>query len=450
VQAYRAEPSRERRLWLVYALRCVKDGWPEGARLEVARWTQRTMGASSVGMSFEGYLRRLRDDVAAGLSQAERAELEADAEASAAALAPAAAAAAAAAEPRDLDRTLVHVEHVLRAPDRSLEDGARIYSELCAACHLRGALGKAVGPDLTTVGGRFGLRDLLESMAAPSRTISDQYRGVNVFLDDGDVVSGLPLLDDGTTLVLVESSGARREIDASRITSRRPAAKSVMPDGLLERLTPEQIADLCAWLLDDRAALALAGAPGDPVAPAASTSPIDYSAWRTLFDGASLAGFTADPQHWSVVEGTILGRGAGVDAASPLLLAEAPADFTLEFEMKLGAPDLPAGLVFRARASESGGLAGYRAAAGSDQWGALFDDSGRGFLARVKQEVWWPLPDRAAWNHWLVSCRGSRISVRLNGVVTVDLDDPDGPREGAIGFALPAGGTVLVRNVRMR
>jgi len=431
-RAYRDEPSREQRIAYAYALRCVRGPWPEGARLELCRWLERESTARSVGMSFEGYLRRTRDDVAAGLTPEEQATLAA--EAAAARAAPPAAAAPAAAEPRDLDRTVEFVARTLAAPRRSLADGALVYQEACGRCHLRNEVGANVGPDLTTAGARFGLRDLLETMIVPSRTISDQYRGLNVFLADGDIVTGLPLLDDGRRLVLVDTSGARVEIPADRIASRRPASKSVMPDGLLDPLTLEQVADLCAWILSP----APVAAPAEP-------------SWRPLFDRRSLAGLEGDPSHWRVEEGVIVGRAEGLAAPSRLLASGAWSDFVLEFDLRLGAPDQLTGLLFRGRDDGRGGFAGYRAGAGERLWGTLLEEGGRGVVAPVKDEIWWPLPDLSGWNHYVVAAVGPRVTIELNGTVTVDLSDPEGAAGGRLGFELPAGarGELRIKNLRV-
>src|SRR5262249_10955576 len=60
----------------------------------------------------------------------------------------------------------------------------------CAACPRFGGGGGGVGPDLTAVAGRFGVRDLLEAIVEPSKVISDQYAAVSIATKDGRVVTG--------------------------------------------------------------------------------------------------------------------------------------------------------------------------------------------------------------------------------------------------------------------
>ena len=64
---------------------------------------------------------------------------------------------------------------------RDLERGRRLYGAVaCAVCHRFGEEGGGVGPDLTAVAGRFGVRDLLEAIVEPSKVISDQYAAITI------------------------------------------------------------------------------------------------------------------------------------------------------------------------------------------------------------------------------------------------------------------------------
>ena len=60
---------------------------------------------------------------------------------------------------------------------RDFDKGRNLFGEAkCFVCHRFNNEGGGLGPDLTVVSGRFGPRDLLESIIEPSKVISDQYR----------------------------------------------------------------------------------------------------------------------------------------------------------------------------------------------------------------------------------------------------------------------------------
>lgn len=423
--AFVKEPSRVEQIWLVYCLRCCKEGFTPEIRVALARWLDHAIADWSGGASFEGYLRYLRGDVDHLLTESERATLAAEA------AKPAATGVVAASdqEPRDLDVVTTFVERTRDDSRRSLPEGARLFKKSCASCHQIAGRGKSVGPELTTAAGRFRVRDLLEAILAPSRTISDQYRATNFFLKDGDIVSGIPTLDDGKRVIVVESTGLPKELASDAIASRRVAVKSLMPEGLLDGMTLEEIGDLVGFVM--------AGQAIDP--PAENAPPL----WKPI-DVTNPGGPTdSTAQH--------------ATAMAPL--TDAPlADFMIEYEIRLADPRASGGLEFRATKAADGSLHGDRAVAGAEMWGALVDDGGRGTIQKPKFEIWHTLADLHGWNHFLVTASGDRITIEHNGVATVDLTDPAGARAGLLGFIhplAPAGPAAIdtgfaVRNVRLR
>jgi cytochrome c5 len=67
----------------------------------------------------------------------------------------------------------------------SVETGKTLFEKTCSGCHIFGDIGASVGPDLSTVGSRFGKREILDSILWPSHTISDQYAMTTFELEDG-------------------------------------------------------------------------------------------------------------------------------------------------------------------------------------------------------------------------------------------------------------------------
>jgi putative heme-binding domain-containing protein len=114
----------------------------------------------------------------------------------------------------------------------------------CLECHKFGAQGTGVGPDLTTVSSRFRPAEILEAIVEPSKVVSDQYKSVDVVTIDGKVYNGMPVVSDGANLVLLLSDGSKATVPKSDIDSRRESRVSVMPTGLIDTLSRQEIADL--------------------------------------------------------------------------------------------------------------------------------------------------------------------------------------------------------------
>jgi putative heme-binding domain-containing protein len=139
--------------------------------------------------------------------------------------------------------------------------GERHYNAAqCAKCHRYGDRGEAIGPDLTSVARRFAKKEILEAILFPSHVVSDQYASKRVLLTDGRSLSGL-VAEQGDRISLVTSTGERIEIDKDEIDEMKPSNVSVMPDGLLNDLSSEQIAELFAYLTQP-AVVAKRPAPG--------------------------------------------------------------------------------------------------------------------------------------------------------------------------------------------
>jgi putative heme-binding domain-containing protein len=118
----------------------------------------------------------------------------------------------------------------------------------CVSCHSIGYLGGKVGPDLTRIGAVRAERDLLESILFPSASFVQSYEPVIAETSDGDVHSGILRKNDSEEVVLV--AGPEQEIRLARkdVKVMRPGAVSVMPAGLDQQLSPQEMADLVAFL----------------------------------------------------------------------------------------------------------------------------------------------------------------------------------------------------------
>ncbi len=127
--------------------------------------------------------------------------------------------------------------------------GAVVYAKAqCIKCHRFGERGDGIGPDLTTVSRRFQKREILESVLFPSQVISDQYASKSVLRTDGRTVWGLVAEQADGSLVVTQSDATKVSVAKDEIDAVTPIKKSAMPEGLLNTLTLEEIADLFAYL----------------------------------------------------------------------------------------------------------------------------------------------------------------------------------------------------------
>jgi putative heme-binding domain-containing protein len=109
-------------------------------------------------------------------------------------------------------------------------------------------VGGKVGPDLTRVGSIRTERDLLESIVFPSSSFVQSFEPMIVETTDGDVKSGILRKNDGEEVLLVTGPDQQVRISRKEIKSMRPGKLSVMPAGLDQQLTPQELTDLVTFL----------------------------------------------------------------------------------------------------------------------------------------------------------------------------------------------------------
>lgn len=118
----------------------------------------------------------------------------------------------------------------------------------CSACHAMGYLGGRIGPDLTHIGRIRTERDLLEAILFPSASFVRSYEPVTVLTYSGQTASGLVLRDTPEEMVLATGVDTQVRIAREEIEEIWPGKVSIMPAGLDKLLTPQELADLVAFL----------------------------------------------------------------------------------------------------------------------------------------------------------------------------------------------------------
>lgn len=130
--------------------------------------------------------------------------------------------------------------------DADLQRGEKLFeTKSCLRCH-NGR--KALGPDLSGVGQRFSNKDLMISIVNPSRDVSPRYQTTLITTLEGKTYSGLVVYESIDGLLLRDAMNRTFRIEAADIELRETLGTSLMPAGLLNQSTDQEIADLLAYL----------------------------------------------------------------------------------------------------------------------------------------------------------------------------------------------------------
>jgi putative heme-binding domain-containing protein len=243
--------TQEDQMDLARSLRFLRTGWKPQTRRAYFEWVVRAQ-AYKGGDNMRLVIDEFKNDALVRVAVQDRPAIEAM---FAAPVPEQVSAASAKPRPFVKEWTMAEVAPLLdkKLKNRDFEHGKQMFAAAnCFACHRFGNDGGAVGPDLSTLAGRFSARDILESVLEPSRVISDQYAAVTVTTTSGKVITGRVVNYKGKSMQIntnMLDPGATEGVIRDEIESMETSKVSMMPTGLLNTLNEAELLDLFAFLL---------------------------------------------------------------------------------------------------------------------------------------------------------------------------------------------------------
>ena len=127
------------------------------------------------------------------------------------------------------------------------EQGRDLYLDRCASCHRIGDTGVTVGPALTEIG-RKSRETLLYDILDPNAAADSEYLAHTVVDETGTLHTGVVLRETDQEIALLLMGGEERVFRKDRIRRFTSSGLSLMPEGLEQGLTPQDMSDLLAFL----------------------------------------------------------------------------------------------------------------------------------------------------------------------------------------------------------
>ncbi len=147
----------------------------------------------------------------------------------------------------DFIAQIADVEAKLKAGTGNPYAGEALFMEKCASCHKLFFKGGKIGPELTAYQ-RDNLGTMLISIVHPNAEIREGFQYFSVTTHDGRSLSGFLVERDAQILVLRGLEGEDITVRQADVRLLTPLGRSLMPEGLLTGMTPQQLRDLFAYL----------------------------------------------------------------------------------------------------------------------------------------------------------------------------------------------------------
>jgi putative heme-binding domain-containing protein len=125
-------------------------------------------------------------------------------------------------------------------------NGQRVFTQVCSNCHSIFHEGSKTGPDIQTLP-RTDTNYLVKAIVAPNAIIGFDYQAHQILTAGGVVFVGL-ILEENDRSLKIQTVTETLTIAKSEIEERRASSVSVMPEGLLQKLSQEDVRDLFAYL----------------------------------------------------------------------------------------------------------------------------------------------------------------------------------------------------------
>ncbi|MCY2997099.1 MAG: c-type cytochrome [Planctomycetota bacterium] len=241
--------SAEQQIHYAFCLREAQKGWTPQTRKAYFQWFY-DIGTARGGASFGGFLENIRKVAIGNLEDEDKAALG---ELTGPLPAPKDPLADLAPRSQVKQWSVDELAEKFAAKKSGFnyERGKQMFAVAqCYKCHRFAGQGGIQGPDLTASSQRFSTKDMLTAIIEPNKEISDQYEAT-VFQTEEETVIGRVANLNGDNLMVATNMldpGSFTNLKRSDIIEMKPSKASMMPSGLLDTLTEEEIFDLLVYL----------------------------------------------------------------------------------------------------------------------------------------------------------------------------------------------------------
>tara|TARA_R110002111_G_scaffold125600_4_gene190047 strand:+ start:16 stop:870 length:855 start_codon:yes stop_codon:yes gene_type:complete len=149
---------------------------------------------------------------------------------------------------KDNDNPLPSMSSLL-GMEGNKDKGLEVFKNNCAVCHQAGNIGMDFGPKLTEIGSKLSKEVQFISIIHPDAGISFGYEGYLINMKDGSTLGGIITSQTETDIDLKLPGGSTVSIKTSDMASMKQMENSMMPTGLEQSMSTQELVDLVTFLM---------------------------------------------------------------------------------------------------------------------------------------------------------------------------------------------------------
>jgi putative heme-binding domain-containing protein len=147
----------------------------------------------------------------------------------------------------EINKRVKEVSKILESGSGDLLKGRTIFNARCGSCHRLFEIGGDIGPDLTGYD-RNNINDMLTNIIDPNAYIREGYGTLHITTTDKRSIVGTLKAKNGSMLTIQPFHGDVITLSSNQVEEMVEQKTSIMPEGLLNGLSDQQIRDIFAYI----------------------------------------------------------------------------------------------------------------------------------------------------------------------------------------------------------
>lgn len=152
----------------------------------------------------------------------------------------------------EINNRINEISKILKSGSGNSQEGHMIFKSRCGACHRLFGEGASIGPDLTGYD-RKNINDMLTHIVDPNTYIREGYTTYHIKTTDKRSLVGTLKSKHGSTITIQQFDGELIILGMHQVEEMVEQKESIMPEGLLNGLTDQQIRNIISYISKDNA-----------------------------------------------------------------------------------------------------------------------------------------------------------------------------------------------------